>query len=80
VREHWWGPGWFWLVGLGQLLFWVAVVALVATVIRSRPREIPRTGGSNALAILDERYASGEIDRDEFLERRTVLIEQSRQN
>lgn len=77
MMDFWWGHGWFWFVGLAQIVFWVAMIALIASLIRSRSREPVRAKGSDAVAILEERYARGEIDRDEFLERRSVLIEKS---
>ena len=52
-------------VGIGAL-FVMVIVRLVAPENRSYP--------SPALRVLEERYARGEIDRDEFLERRTVLL------
>jgi len=34
----------------------------------------PWTGGSDALRILEERYARGEIDRDEYLQKKADLL------
>jgi putative membrane protein len=65
-----WGPLEL-LFGLAWLGFWVAVVVLVVRVLRSGPA---RTRPSSALRVLEERYARGEIDRDEFFERRRVLL------
>lgn len=69
--------------GMWSWLLWGAVflVALVAVVIGSvflirgswRKEQAAATSGSRALAILQERYARGEIDRDEFDERRERL-------
>jgi putative membrane protein len=68
---YWGGMGWWMLVaGLVSLAFIVLVVVLVASLVRSRPGPI---AGSGAIRILEERYARGEISRDEFLERRAVL-------
>jgi len=74
----WWGPGdgWGWLFGgLFMLGFWVLVILLVVWAVRGfRPvqgREERRE--SNAMAILEERFARGEIDREEFEQRRAVL-------
>lgn len=67
---HWNGMGvWGWLM---MVAFWVVVIALVIWMVRS-------TGGSTrsdenqALRILDERFARGEIEQDEYQERRRVL-------
>jgi putative membrane protein len=70
-----WGPwvGIFPMLGfLLQTAFWVAAVAALIVLLRRRPGAPPRRH-SPALDALEERYARGEIDRDEFLERRAVL-------
>jgi putative membrane protein len=67
-----WGDGWGGvelLFGLAWLAFWVGVVFLIVRAVRGGGR--PQ--GSSALSVLEERYARGEIDRDEFFERRRVL-------
>jgi len=72
----WWGgPGWW--VGLGQAVFWIAVIVVAVLFLRG---ELPRMQhhhrwGSPALRTLEERYARGEVTREEFLERRQVLLE-----
>jgi putative membrane protein len=70
----WFWPGAGWLVGLLAGLFWIAVIVAAVVFLR---REVPNIrwphGSSNALRILEERYARGEIPREEFLERRAVL-------
>ncbi|HXF71039.1 MAG TPA: SHOCT domain-containing protein [Actinomycetota bacterium] len=71
----WWGPDWGWAAGLASLAFWIVVIALVVHLLR---RELPdlrqRMTRSPALELLEERYARGEISREEFLERRAVLL------
>jgi putative membrane protein len=58
--------------GLLGLAFWILlVVAVVALVRGSRPAA--GASGGPAVRVLEERYARGEITREEFLERRTVL-------
>ena len=60
-----------------MIVFWVAIVALVVWVVRSVGTT--RTGpGSDALGILEGRYAAGEIDRDEFEERKRLLDDSRR--
>jgi putative membrane protein len=67
---YWHGMGvWGWAM---MLAFWLAVVILIVWVVRSSvsPRA-PEDRG--AFRILDERLAKGEIDADEYRERRAVL-------
>ena len=61
---------------LFSLLFGLLVVAGAAMLLRAfRGRRAAAAGGppARALDILDMRYARGEIDRDEFEERRSTL-------
>jgi len=58
----------FWLVILGLLIWFV--VALVRGDMGSGPRN---TTNKTPLDILHERYARGEIDTEEFVERRNRL-------
>lgn len=76
-----WHGGWGWghmLFGsLMMLLLLAAIVVLIALIIRwigsspHAPRSAPEQ--NRALAILEERYARGEIDKEEFEERRRTL-------
>lgn len=69
-----WGPGWGGMI-LGPLMMiaWLAILVAVAV---SIVRWLGETGASGvrsertARDILDERYARGEIDREEYLRRR----------
>ncbi len=60
-----WSPGWMWLTGVLMLAVfaWLVVGAARGP---SRFEDTPRR-------ILDERFASGEIDRDEYGERLSAL-------
>jgi putative membrane protein len=71
--EFWSGPGGWGLIGfLVMAAFWTVVIVVVIGLVRGRRG--PGLGGSTAaLHTLEERYARGEIDRDEFVERRAVL-------
>jgi putative membrane protein len=53
-------------------LFWVGVILLVAWAVRS-PRQDTYSSEGRALAILEERFARGELDADEFTTRRQQL-------
>lgn len=69
---------WFggWWMALWMLLFWAGLILLVVWAVRAvsgEGRGANGAGRSNALRILEERFARGEIDRDEFEERRSVL-------
>jgi putative membrane protein len=68
------GPGW-WIVFVP--LFWIAVVTGIVLLVRSRGGwGPPRMARESALEVLDRRYAQGEIDIDEYRERRSVLTGQ----
>jgi len=52
-----------------------SIMILVVWLIWSATRrnEPSGPGGSSAIDVLNERYARGEIERDEYLQRRTDL-------
>jgi putative membrane protein len=75
---HWFGSGLgipelllMALFGVLQIAFWIAVVVIVVRLLRRDGRG-PRS--APALQVLEERYARGEITRDEFVERQAVLL------
>jgi putative membrane protein len=72
-----WGPGAWIAMALMMLAFWALVVALVVYVFRSLTRtrpEAPRPlDQRDGMRILDERFARGEIDADEYTQRRDLL-------
>lgn len=63
---HGWGMGWSWLFGVVVLglLIWIVVRNL-----RQNYRDYP-SRGKTALDILKERYARGEINKEEFEEKK----------
>jgi putative membrane protein len=69
---YWGGPGWGIVGGLVSLGFVVLVVVLVASLIGNRSGA-GQPAASSGMRILEERYARGDISRDEFLERRAAL-------
>lgn len=66
--EHY-GMGW------AMILVWLIPVLLIALVVSYVIRDRNWRSGRTALDILEERYARGEIDRDEFMKRRADLAE-----
>jgi putative membrane protein len=76
----WGGPGWGILGFLLMVAFWTLVVIIIVGLVRGRgPGGGTTASGTGALRILEERYARGEMSRDEFLERRAVLTGQRRE-
>lgn len=80
-----WGGGW-WVGGLMMLAFWALVVVGVVWLVRSLSGTAGRAGSagggaagdghgapSRALAILEERFARGELTAEEFRRMREEL-------
>lgn len=73
-----WGPGGWIAMGLMMVVFWGLVAATVVYVVRSTGRHHetpapPANADGDALRILDERFARGDIDTDEYTHRRELL-------
>jgi putative membrane protein len=79
-----WGAGWWMFIGpIWSILFLAAVVAVVVLIVRwisgasagggSRVGGDGTAASSKPLDILRERFARGEIDKEEFEERKRVL-------
>lgn len=81
MMQRWNDGGWSggqWLaMGLMMLVFWTAVVLVVVVFIRRPPGRRDTATASpthhEAERILNERFARGEIDEDEFTRRRDAL-------
>jgi putative membrane protein len=86
----WGGYGWMsgWMapvMGLSALLWWVLAVVLLVAVLRwlratpggggTGPGNTGTDPGQDARQVLDVRFARGEIDADEYGERRRLLTE-----
>ncbi len=78
------GMGWG-FSGLTMILFWLVPLILLLVGIKylfsggglARGNAAPPSGppaANSALTVLEERYAKGEIDRDEFLQKRADLL------
>ena len=73
-----WGMGWF--GSIFMLIFWGLVIVGLVLLVRwlvfaTRKGADPSQGGSRAMDILKERYARGEIDREEFEQKKQDLGE-----
>ena len=68
--SDWWGPGFGWIL---VIVFWALVI--LGIVALAKWLTSPRDGGSTRrpLDILQERYASGEITRDQYEQMRRDL-------
>lgn len=67
-----WGYGTWWMA-LMMIVFWVGVAAVIVWIVRTSSHRSGDDSGSRALDVLDERYARGEIDDDEYHRRRETL-------
>lgn len=67
-----WG-GWI-LMTLAMVAFWALVVVAVVALFRGTQRSgEPTVDRRDPMQVLDERFARGEIDEDEYHARRSVL-------
>lgn len=67
---YWHGMGlWGWLM---MLAFWAVVIIGIASAVRAST-SLRQRDEDGALRILDERWARGEIDREDYEERRRAL-------
>lgn len=80
----WWGGGWYAMIfgPLFMILFLAVLIAAVVILVRwlggPWPGAVPphhAPPGRTPLDILKERFARGEIDKEEFEERRRILGE-----
>jgi len=83
MMYDWNGSGWGWggwlAMSLMMLIVWGSIVAVVVLLVRGTggayraPTPTPGEAGDQALRILDERFARGEIDAEEYRTRRDLL-------
>lgn len=68
-QGHGWGMGWGWIIGL------IILVAAIWLIIKSiQQNNASRDSRKTALDFLKERYAKGEIDKNEFEEKKKDLM------
>ena len=58
--------GWWWVAGLFMLIFWGGIIALVIWGIIRLTRHGTVTAKGSPLDIAKERYAKGEITKEQF--------------
>lgn len=71
-----WGPGAWLAMAFVMVVFWGAVVTAIVLAVRGSQQQPAAPGtptSSDAQRILDERFARGEIDADEYQHRRDLL-------
>lgn len=68
-----WGAGMGALGGLMMILFWVFIIAGIVWLVLAASRGSRWTPQNDARRILDERFAHGEIDAEEYRTRLTAL-------
>ena len=68
-------PMWGWGVGMMfvMCIFWAFVIVALIVAMRWFMAQRPRTRADSALEILRQRYARGEIEKDEFDAKRKAL-------
>lgn len=62
-----------WFMGPFMMLFFLVILVAAAIFAMRHFGLAPKGDGDKALAILRERFAKGEIDKEEFEERRKLL-------
>lgn len=77
----WDGSGWGWghmiFGGFMMIAFWGAIILLIVLLVRwlssGHAHGAPLPGHKTPLQILQERFAKGEIDKEEYEERKRLL-------
>ncbi len=71
------GAGWLtWIwMGFAMIAFWAIVIALVVWAVRSFSRDAAiKPPPSGAVSILQERFAKGEISKEEYAQRSQLIL------
>ena len=66
---HYWGMGWWWII----VLFIIVAIVWMALKTMNKKNNIITSFEKTPLEILKERYASGEIDKKEYEEKKNTL-------
>ena len=77
--EHgWMMNGWGSMMGGFGFVFWLVILAVIIAgvvwFVRSQPLAT-RKRRSTSLELLEERYARGEINREEYLQKKRDIVE-----
>jgi len=81
-RGGYWDHGWGWghMAGgsLMMLLFWGGLILVIVLAVRgfggrTSHGDSPQRSGKTAIEVLEDRFARGEIDKEEFEDRKRVL-------
>jgi putative membrane protein len=68
--EHGWGMGWGWIIGLAVI---VLIIWLIVKITNQNDNQ-RQLGGKSAFDILKEKYAKGEISKEEYKEKRNDIL------
>lgn len=80
MMYNWWpgnNPnGWIGMI-IGLIIFIAAIIVLIVILLRPKHtdqyRDHSRESQDNSIRILDERFAKGEIDEEEYKKRKEIL-------
>lgn len=78
MHDYYWGQGTWGAWMIFHWLFWLGLLALIiwaAIALSRRSQSIDSSEAKTALDLLNERYARGDIERDEYLQRKKDILE-----
>ena len=64
------GGGWMIAFGIGQILLFALLIYAIVKFVKRNEKQPTNSG---AIQLLNERYAKGEIDEAEYMQRKEVL-------